>query len=242
MSASGPGGRADPRPRPRGGRAGRRGSRRPRVVPHLPEAAGVARPTDRGAAPTIPRHDERPQDPNRRPARARAGSHAGAPPARGCPRPCLTRVLTPTSGRRAHDGEPGAGEILVSSQLFQLRSSRRGRRGAPAQRDRCDRDDHLVQQADVGELTGQVSSADDPDVPITCRGDHLRVHRGDVRAGELDACVEDDLQLSMREHPAGEVVRPLPLRRVLTGELVVEDPPYVVEPIASAPTRAMNSR
>jgi hypothetical protein len=41
---------------------------------------------------------------------------------------------------------------------------------------------------------------------------------------ELDSRIGDDRQRSMREDPAPDVVRPLPRRRILTRELVLEDP------------------
>src|SRR3712207_9202534 len=46
----------------------------------------------------------------------------------------------------------------------------------------------------------------------------------DVTACELDPRARDDRQVPVREHPARDVVRPLPLGGILAGELVVEDP------------------
>ena len=66
-----------------------------------------------------------------------------------------------------HDRELRAGEVAVPCELLepQLDPARQQRR-AGAERHRRDRDDHLVEQPGVGELTGQVSPADDPDVPV----------------------------------------------------------------------------
>jgi len=50
------------------------------------------------------------------------------------------------------------------------------------------------------------------------------VHGSDVCAGELDSRVRDDRQLPVCEDPARHVLGPLPLRRILAGELVAEDP------------------
>ena len=118
-----------------------------------------------------------------------------------------------------------ADEVAVPSDLVeaQLDPARQQRR-TPAQRHRRDRDDDLVQQPRVRELAGQVSPADNPDVPVAGGGDHLPVHGCDLRARELDSRVGHDRQLPVREDPARDVVRPLPLRRILARELVVEDP------------------
>src|SRR6266508_3562480 len=125
----------------------------------------------------------------------------------------------------AHDGELCAGEVAVPSQLVQTQlDPARQQRRTPTQRDRRDRHDDLVQQPRVGELTGQVSPADNPDVPVTGGADHLLVHGFYVRAGELNSRVGDDRQLAVCEDPARDLVRPLPLGPILVRELVVEDP------------------
>ena len=98
-----------------------------------------------------------------------ANRTVGPDSARGC------------SGGGADDRVPGAGEVAVSPQVIepQLDVPRKERR-ARAQRDRRDHHDDLVEEARVGELTGQVSPTDDPDVPAAGGRDHLRVNRGDV--------------------------------------------------------------
>ena len=146
------------------------------------------------------------------------------------------------SGGWPHDGELRAGKVAVPAQFVetQLDPARQQRR-TPTQRDRCDRHDDLVQELHVRELTGEVAPTDDPHVPVASGGDHLLVHAGDVRAGELNLRVRNDRQLPVCEDPARDVVRPLPLRRILAGELVVEDPSYVVDPIAIAPMPTMKS-
>ena len=109
---------------------------------------------------------------------------------------------------------------LLESQLDAAREERCAR----TERDRRDVDDHLVEEARVGELADQVSPADDPDVPLARRRDHLRVHRRDVSPRELDRRARDDPQLAGREDPGRDLVGPLPVHRILVGELVVEDP------------------
>ena len=43
---------------------------------------------------------------------------------------------------------------------------------------------HLVEQPGVGELRGDVAAADDPEVALAGRGDHLVVEVGDRRVGD----------------------------------------------------------
>jgi hypothetical protein len=115
--------------------------------------------------------------------------------------------------------------LATIRRLFQAQlDPARQKRCTVTQRDRRDRDDDLVQQPFVGELTRQVSPADDPNVPVSGGDEHLLVHDRDVRAGELDSRVRDDRQLAVREDPARDLVRPFPLRGILSRELVVEDP------------------
>ena len=80
----------------------------------------------------------------------------------------------------------------------------------------------LVEQPRFGELTDQVSTADDPDVPAPRSLDHPLVHGRDVHARELDRHPGYHPQLPVREDPARDLVRPLPLMRILAAELVVE--------------------
>ena len=82
----------------------------------------------------------------------------------------------------------------VSSSRSSTRRAQQRRAGA--ERHRRDVDDHLVEQARVGELADEVSAADDPDVPAARRRDHLRVHRRDVAAHELDRRAGHDRQLA----------------------------------------------
>jgi len=47
------------------------------------------------------------------------------------------------------------------------------------------------------------------------------MHGTDITARELDQRVGDDGQLTVVEDPGRDLVRPLPLRRILVAELVV---------------------
>src|ERR671935_841617 len=97
----------------------------------------------------------------------------------------------------SRDGEPCGNEVAVSSQLLEAQLDPTGQeRRAATEGHWCDRNDHLVQQPGVGELAGQVSTADDPDVAVACGLDHLLVHRRDVPARELDWRIGDDGQLA----------------------------------------------
>src|SRR5919198_1786171 len=87
----------------------------------------------------------------------------------------------------AYNGKSGGHEVAVPAELVQAQlEPPRQQRRPRAERDRRDRDEHLVQQPSVGELTGEVSPADDPDVPVAGRRHELPVHRYDVLTGELD--------------------------------------------------------
>ena len=51
---------------------------------------------------------------------------------------------------------------------------------ATAQRGWRDADDHLIEQAMVGELTNKIAAADQPDIAPACRSPHLLVHGAHV--------------------------------------------------------------
>jgi len=99
-----------------------------------------------------------------------------------------------------------------------------GRAAPGPERYRRDVDDHLVEESGVRELAGEVTASDDPDVPLAYCFAHGLVDCGHVRRRELDPCAGDDRRLAVREDPARNVVRPLPLDGILARELVVEDP------------------
>src|SRR5439155_13144820 len=146
------------------------------------------------------------------------------------------------SGGSAHDGELGAGEVAVPSQLVQTQlDPPRQQRRTPTQSDRRDRHDDLVQQPRVGELPGQVSPADDPDVQVTSGANHLLCTvatsalvnsiRESGTAGSC-RCVNTQHRMSYGHvHCAGS----------LPATSCSRIHSYVVDPIAIAPTSAMNS-
>src|SRR5262249_24262782 len=70
----------------------------------------------------------------------------------------------------------------------------------------------------------EISSTDDPDVSPARGLTHLGMHRNDVAAHETYVRGGKDSQIAVREDPAGNVVRPLPVGRILVRELVIEDP------------------
>jgi inner membrane transporter RhtA len=159
--------------------------------------------------------------------------HREQPASRAQPRPRANETSERPDGGSTpfessgctHDGEPRRREVAVLPELLQPQlDAARQQRCAGAQGHGRDRHDDLVEQPDVGELPGEVSSAGDPDVPAGGGSEHPPVHRCDVVARELDRCVRDDPQLPVREDPARNLVWPPPLGRILVGELVVEDP------------------
>ena len=108
-----PRGRADPRPRRRHRRAGRRGSGRAAVVPHDAEAARLARPSRRGAAAPLHGQRRQPQDP------LRAAARRGARPRSRCRG--RSRASSPTSEFERVEGGIGSpqpeAETLPSDRL-----------------------------------------------------------------------------------------------------------------------------
>ena len=96
------------------------------------------------------------------------------------------------AGARLRQGQRTTENLAQAKSPFRPSSSRessirRGSSGAPpTQRDRRELNDYLVQQSGVGELTGQVSAADDPDVSVARCAGHRFVHLRDLGAGELD--------------------------------------------------------
>ncbi len=88
-------------------------------------------------------------------------------------------------------------------------STWRGSSGLPgAQGDRGDVDDHLVQQAEVGELAGEVAAADHPDVPVAGGGDQVCVHLRDRGRGDAHVRAGPRGHLVVGEDPAGLGVGP----------------------------------
>ena len=94
-------------------------------------------------------------------------------------------------------GAAALGELVAHDGVACRRRSRRSapsprgaaRPGAQERRtlaERHGRDVHddLVEQSRIGELSDEVSPADDPDIPAAGRRDHLRMHRRDVAAHE----------------------------------------------------------
>src|SRR5262245_18575927 len=114
---------------------------------------------------------------------------------------------------RAYDGEPRADEVDVALDLLEPELDVSGQeRRARADRHRRDVDDHLVEQSCIGELAGHIASTDDPGVPIAGGCQHLRVNRAHVRVRELDRRAGNGAQPAVREHPARDLVGPLPVR------------------------------
>ena len=87
-------------------------------------------------------------------------------------------LIESAPGTRSDDRVAGGDERLVGLGLLepQLEPPRQERPAAP-ERHRRDVGDHLVEQSGVGELTGEVSPADDPDVLAAGGRDQLGVHR-----------------------------------------------------------------
>ena len=127
---------------------------------------------------------------------------------------------------RPADGEPGRDEVAVPAELLQTQlDSARQQWRACAQRDRRDRHDAPRRAAP----RRRTDRRDRPRRRSRCSVRRRRRPSARARARRPPLvnsifALGNDWQLPVREDPARDVVGPLPLRRILALELVVEDP------------------
>lgn len=87
----------------------------------------------------------------------------------------------------------------------------RQQRGAAPEGHRCVLHPELVQQPRVGELPGEVSPADHPQILATRRVEHRAVDVEDVGTRHADISPLRHREITMRQHPRGLRVRPAAL-------------------------------
>src|SRR5699024_7693426 len=116
----------------------------------------------------------------------------------------VLRTDSPVRHFLSHDGVALACEVAVPIRVGQLQFHVPGQQGsARSEGHRRDGDDHLIEQATVGELAGQVPTADYPDV-LALGGFHQpRVQLRDVSTGESQIRAHALREVPIGEHPAG---------------------------------------